>query len=318
MPGSTAIMLAARGPAEHVARGLAGQVAEEEADLAALLGRQLDLPLQLRIGVGREEFAALQPANRRAPGWAAGVAYPDLGLVVLDGLAAGRTGDIRAVLRHEVAHVALGRVARESRMPRWFTEGFAIVHAGEWSLSRSAVLARAVGQDALIPVEELGGGWPSSPTDVDLAYAQSASLVAFLAGQDEGLALRRLVAGLGEGLEFDAAIRVAYRQPLAGVELDWKRSLQARWGFVPVLLDNNLLWIAAAGLSVLAWLRVRAVSRRRLRELAASEVLAPPPDLEAEHARLEQAAAAAAAATLQETPASSEPAPPTGKGPVLH
>src|SRR5690606_26954556 len=165
-------VVAAPGAAAGVARSLAEGLVDERAELEALLGGLDAGPMEIRFAYGREEFEALQPRGGRAPGWAAGVAWPSLGLVVIDARASGRGGDVRAVLRHELAHVALGRLIR-GHVPRWFTEGFAQLYAGEWTLSRSATLARAVSSDALIPVADLETGWPGTPTDVDLAYAQS-------------------------------------------------------------------------------------------------------------------------------------------------
>jgi hypothetical protein len=258
-PGVTVIATRA---AEGVARDLARGLGRERADLARILGADRVPPLELRFGQGRAEFDGLLPGGA-APPWASGLAYPGLGLVIVDVQASGRGGSAAQVLRHELAHVALDR-AGGGRLPRWFSEGFAIVHSGEWSLSRSVVLGRAVAANALLPVEDLERGWPSSPTDVDLAYAQSVSLVTFLLRVDDGAAVHRLVARLGEGQPFPAAFRAAFGQPVAGAEVDWKRSLRARWGWLPIAFDPNLLWGLAAILVVLGALRAHRRHRRRL------------------------------------------------------
>src|SRR5690606_3876080 len=108
--------------AATVGRRLAAGLMKERAELEALLGGLDAGPMEIRFAHGREEFAALQPRGGRVPGWAAGVAWTGLGVVVVDVQAAGRSGDPRGVLRHELAHVALGRLV-QGPMPRWFTEG---------------------------------------------------------------------------------------------------------------------------------------------------------------------------------------------------
>ncbi len=274
-------LLAPTGPAEAIARELAKTLPEERRALHRLLGLPDGGPLEIRVGYGREEFRALQPSRSMAPGWAAGVAYPGLGLIVLDAQAAGRSGDARGVLRHELAHIALARVL-DTRIPHWFTEGFAMLYADEWTLSRSTVLARAAAARVLISLEDLDRGWPSSPSEVDLAYAQSASIVTYLASRDDGAPFHRMVAAMSEGMRFEDAIVAGYGQPLIVHELAWKDSLQTRFGWLPLFFDHQLMWGWAALLLVIGAWRIRRRSKRRLAQMEDGPDLEPVPDLEDE------------------------------------
>lgn len=264
--------LAGPGAAAGVARPLAAALLEERKTLEKLLGGLDAGPMEIRMAYGREEFSGLQPRGARGPGWAAGLAYPAHGLIVVDAQASGRGGDVRAVLRHELAHVALGRLVK-GPMPRWFTEGFAILYAGEWSLSRSTTLARATVANAMIPMEDLEASWPGSPTDVDLAYAQSASLVSYLAGSGDGQVLQRLVRLLGEGVPFDDALSRAYGQPLVIVEIDWKRALKARYGWMPFFVDSQLVLGMGGVILIIGAFRARRKARRRLLIMAKAEAV---------------------------------------------
>jgi hypothetical protein len=261
--GRSMILLATPGPAEGIAKDLAASLPKDWRSLEATLGWRDAAPLEVRIGYGKEEFDALQPPGVRVPGWAAGVAFSRLGLIVVDGLAAGRGGSVRSVLVHELAHVALGRSV-DGRIPRWFNEGFALHAAGEWSLSRSTIVGRAALARALIPLSELEDGWPHAPTDVNLAYAQSASMVGHLISIERGAALRRLIGHLGEGAEFGPAIKEAYGSPLAVLEVEWKRGLAARYGWLPFLMDHELVWVAGALLLVVGGWRSKRRARRRI------------------------------------------------------
>lgn len=279
-PAARMEVVAAPGAAAGVAARLARGLEEERAELEALLGGLDAGPMEIRFAYGREEFAALQPRGGRVPGWAAGVAWPALGLVVVDARAAGRGGDVRAVLRHELAHVALGRLVA-GPVPRWFTEGFAQLYAGEWTLSRSATLARATIADALIPVADLERGWPSAPTDVDLAYAQSVSIVSHLAAAGDRRGLQRLVLRLGEGEPFHDALAGALGAPLVVLELDWKAELQGRYGWLPFFTDTNLvLGLGGVVLALGAW-RARRRRRARLDAMEDGPDLEPPPEADA-------------------------------------
>lgn len=268
-------LVAAAGPAEEIAKDLVRSVAADWRRIEAILGRTDPRPLEIRIAYGRESFDALQPPNVRAPGWAAGVAFSRLGLVVVDAQASGRAGSVRTVLLHEFAHIALGRLA-EGRLPRWFNEGFALQVAGEWSLPRSSVVARAVMARALIPLSDLDEDWPHSVTDVDLAYAQSASMVGHLLSVESGDALRRLVAKLHDGLPFPTALHEAYGKPLVVLETEWKRSLTYRYGWLAILMDSELLWAGAALLLVIGAWRRKWRRRKRLEEMEAEEALEAP------------------------------------------
>lgn len=298
--GRSMILLATPGPAEGIAKDLAASLPKDWRSLEATLGWRDAAPLEIRIGYGKEEFDALQPPGVRVPGWAAGVAFSRLGLIVIDGLAAGRGGSVRSVLVHELAHVALGRSV-DGRIPRWFNEGFALHAAGEWSLSRSTIVGRAALARALIPLSELEDGWPHAPTDVNLAYAQSASMVGHLISIERGAALRRLIGHLGEGAEFGPAIKEAYGSPLAVLEVEWKRGLAARYGWLPFLMDHELVWVAGALLLVVGGWR----SKRRARRRIASMEDAPYP-VEWDHPpgqeRLGEAAPAVATEAATEDP----------------
>jgi len=280
VPGAkNTILIAAPGPAENIARGFAGTLTEERDALHRLLGLPDGGPLEIRVGHGHEEFRALQPSRALAPGWAAGVAYPRLGLIVLDSQAAARGGDIRSLLRHELAHVALARVVTVP-IPSWFTEGFALLYADEWTLSRSTILARASVSKSLIPLRDLERGWPSSPSEVDLAYAQSASIVTWLAAVDGGRPFRELIASMSGGASFHDSIKTAYGQPLIVHEIAWKETLSNRYGWLPLFFDSQLMWAWAALILVLGAWRVRRRSKRRL------DTMEDGPDLEAQHHQL--------------------------------
>lgn len=308
-------VVAARGPAEGVAQELLRHVGEDWAFIEAVLGHTEPSPLEIRVGYGKATFHGLQPPGVRVPGWAAGVAFSRLGVVVLDGQAAGRAGSVRTVLRHELAHVALGRLV-EGRVPRWFNEGFALQVAGEWSAARSGVVARAVMARALIPLEDLDDDWPHSPTDVNLAYAQSASMVGHLLGIEEGDALRRLVARLREGEPFHPALRAAFGKPFALLEAEWKTSLQRRYGWLALFMDTELLLAGAAVVLVVGGAFTWRRRRRRLAQMEAEEA--------EELAWLERMEQALDAAELQgpgkpepPDPSDDEEPPPSG-GQVLH
>src|SRR5205823_7527416 len=78
-------------------------------------------------------------ADAGAPEWGSALAFPDSRRIVMQGHnAASDAGDPFAVLRHELAHLALHEYL-DDLAPRWFDEGYASYAARE--LMRNEVLA---------------------------------------------------------------------------------------------------------------------------------------------------------------------------------
>ena len=76
-------------------------------DQAREVGRDYDGVTEVRVAIDPVAFVALQPPTGLAPPWASGVAYPAQNLVVIRVTA--QEHNPRALLRHELSHVAVGR-----------------------------------------------------------------------------------------------------------------------------------------------------------------------------------------------------------------
>src|SRR5262249_12695472 len=111
-------------------------LAESAADLPGL-----PVPAHVEVRGVRDaaDLARAAPPGRGARAWAAGVAFPDLGVVVVALHRGGDVLDVAGTTAHEMAHLALGAafgaagtaapngsVTRGGpRAPRWLHEGFA-------------------------------------------------------------------------------------------------------------------------------------------------------------------------------------------------
>ncbi len=258
--------------AEGVARHLARSAEEIRDRLAQDLGEDYDGITEVRIGHDTASFRALMPPGRKAPTWAAGVAYPDLDLIVLDGRGAPRSASLEQVLAHEVSHIALGRLA-PGRFPRFFLEGIATYHAGEWDLGRVALLSGAVTRDELIPLSDLVRGWPDHPQEVRLAYAESIAFVSWFFGTYGRPAMHRLIRGVVAGAPFEAALEAATGEPLWKLEIAWHDALRLRYTWVPAVASTGFFWGLISLLFLYAWWHRRRGARRRLAEMEAEESL---------------------------------------------
>jgi len=260
--------------AQSLAHELQQAHGEEWPRIASELGGTIDDTLVIRIGRNHREMTALAPPRAPPPAYASGVAYPHRGLILLS-LTAPSTNesiDARAVLVHELSHVALHRAVGGNPIPRWFTEGMAIHQAREKSFERVQTLWGATVGGRLLTIDQLEHRFPSGATRVDLAYAQSADFVDWLMGRPQGQEkLRDVIGRVREGQSFRTALERTYSASMTRLEIDWHDSLSERFQALPLLFGSGTLWVFAAFLIVIAYVRRRRKDREKFDEWAEEE-----------------------------------------------
>ncbi|CAM4439102.1 MULTISPECIES: peptidase MA family metallohydrolase [Myxococcus] len=277
--------------ATAAAHELSRQIEGVRDRFGTILGKDWPGVTEIRLGVGRKEFEALALPGGKPPGWAVALAYPAHQIILLDALSLHEP-EGQQTLRHELAHVALGQLAPS--WPRWFQEGVAQYVTGErYSLTHYSALFRAVTQERVFHFEHLDRAWPDVPSDVEIAYAQSAAFVAHLSAKFGPQAMAALVDGVARGEPFETAFGKAFRTSLLVEETDWREGLAARYGWLPLTTSSALVWLSASFLCVAAYARRRQQRAAKLAEMAAQDA--------AEDAALRLLAAQAAQAQAQGT-----------------
>ncbi len=217
-------------------------------------------PIRIILASSRERFDSLTAG--RVPEWGVGAAFPGTNTVVLR-----LTGDVRQVLRHELAHLALHQAVR--RVPLWFDEGYASLAAGEWGRLEALRVNWAL----------LAGRRPSLPQiDADLrgqaahagaGYALAMTTVVLLErlGGDRGL--EPLLTNLVETRNLDAALRRTHQITLDQFETLWQTEIRKRYGWALFFGSLSMFWTAFGVLIVGLWIwRAR---RNRARRAALDE-----------------------------------------------
>lgn len=246
------------------------------------LGAPIDDTLVIRIARNPEEMHALAPIGYPPPAYASGVAYPRFGVILLSLTApeSWERPNMESLLTHELSHVALYRAVRGHSVPRWFTEGLAVYQAGEFGLDRAKTLWSAAVAGNVVPLDELDARFPDRPHRVNVAYAQSADMVAFMRrGPRDERSFRILIRHLGEGASFREAVPESYDATLGTLERRWRESVAERFQTMPLIVSGTGLWIVLSFLLVIAYVRRRRRHRERLaqwaeREAAEEEALA--------------------------------------------
>ncbi len=241
------------------------------------VARFLGLPAGRRINIfvahTMEQFRDMQPGT--APAWAEATAWPRHGAVFLKAprLRSGLARSMEQVLDHELTHVILGRAFRGAPVPRWLQEGLAQYVAREYTAETTRLIARGSLGKGLLDLRELASGFPDDPLRAQLAYAQSADLVAFLHNEFGPESITILVRRMASGQAVGASVKAATGLSLDQVDERWRSRLASSELWLPALVNDSTWWVLGALVMVLGALLVRRRNRRRLQEWEEEESL---------------------------------------------
>ncbi len=221
--------------------------------------------VSVRIAGSSEQFQEEQPGRVHID-WASGIAYPSRNLILLRIDNAYGLGLVQT-FRHEVSHIALDH-ASGGRAPRWFSEGLAIMQAGEDILARFEQVSGAVLWKNLMPFEKLARSFPSSAHLRHLAYSQSALFMVYLKQEIGSAGISGIIRKQGEGLPIENAFYEVTGRNMSDFEREWKSSLESGSNFWVKLRDNWWLWTLMSLLFIFAGIKRMLSIRRRRRALA--------------------------------------------------
>jgi hypothetical protein len=236
------------------------------AELVAQFGRPVLSHVTVYVARTPMEMAAMAPEGAPFPKYAGGVAYSDIGLVLLTILPVDPRAhhDLMEVFRHELAHVALHDAVDGRPIPRWFNEGFAVFASGETSFTRIQTLMTATNSDQLLPLKRLERTFPADAMGVSIAYAQAADVVRFLLRDEDHERFVGMMSRIRKGQDFDSAMRDSYGIDMATLEYEWREDVARRFTFWPVLFSGSVVWAGVIGLFVWGWRRRRRRNRETL------------------------------------------------------
>ncbi len=199
------------------------------ASAAGLLGVSDMQPVDFYIYADSRAFReALGPATRENVG---GQAHP--AIRTLFGLIGPREIDsdwLTELITHELAHLVFhDAVANPYEYPpRWLNEGLAVYLSRGYVDGDRAVVRGAAGGGSIMPLEGLGGNFPTRPTRSALAYAESVSAVDYFVRTYGEAHLVDLITSFADGTGLDAAFVRATGSDFATFDAAWLASLDAR------------------------------------------------------------------------------------------
>ena len=260
-------------------RRLVAHFIDETAEARARILSDLSLdapgPITIAVAATHEEFLSLQPSGSRVPRWAAGVAHPAHGLVVIKSpkILLGGQPDFAKVFLHEYSHVVLARAMGATPVPKWLHEGFAAYEAREWSLSRQTVLLKAILAGKLFSLRALTSSWPAGESEARIAYAQSWDLVGFILNTYGSEAFPEFLRQLRMKGSLDRALRVAYGISAWGLEKAWLKQIKRRNAWIPLATSSGAIWFAASLIFLAGYMRKRHRAKLKMRLWEIEEAL---------------------------------------------
>jgi hypothetical protein len=223
----------------------------------------LTLPASVRVTLIDEA----DPRARATPRWIAGQAFDSGAIVIFPGRIASYPYDsIEAVLRHEVAHVALTARAGGRPLPRWFHEGVAVSIERGWGTGDTLRLLLATWRGPAI--SEVTALFRSGERDESAeAYRLATALVDRLRREHgaglPGAIAARVAAGASFGAAFEAETGESPDEAAAAAWATY-RTLAA---WVPALTSGTSVWTFILVLSSVAFVvRLRRRRKRRWAE----------------------------------------------------
>lgn len=201
-----------------------------------------------------------------SPEWAAGLSLSNRSVVIIQMKAAPGTevNEFETTFHHELVHVALDRAAGGNRLPRWFHEGFATMHADEWSPERSEMLSRAAAQGALTSFDDLSVYFPEHHNSASLAYAQSFHFVREWKSRYGNDVYSKVLKRVRGGEPFPKAFRNVTDDSLVVAEARWLQGVKSGSSMWSMFNDGALVFFGASVLFLFAWLIRRNRNARKL------------------------------------------------------
>ena len=148
-----------------------------------------------------------------------GFAYPDYDLFILSGLS------VDAML-HEMTHLLIDDAvdSPSAKVPAWLNEGLAMYFERE-SGRRAAIVSAAARNGALQNLRNMGAV-PGELSAVRVFYAQSWSVVNYVAAAFGPASITELLLAINSGQRIEDAIQTTYGLAIDELEAQWRASMK--------------------------------------------------------------------------------------------
>jgi hypothetical protein len=234
------------------------------ADLGFSTARKIDI----WFCESRKEFNRAN--NAPIQDWAAGAAYPlQARIVLLDpSFSENKRIDLDHLVKHEITHVIFGLYLGDNlrNVPRWFNEGIAMYTADDWSYGHYWTILTATIGNSLLPLYNISDEFPMRAYQARVAYAESYSIIDFIAKRYGNEALKGCIKELAKGRPFDEALASSTGANIDWIESLWLKQLKKHYRWYSIISSFSVLWGGAVLILAIAFIRRKMRNRRIVRE----------------------------------------------------
>ncbi|MGD9159266.1 MAG: peptidase MA family metallohydrolase [Desulfobacteraceae bacterium] len=171
-----------------------------------------------------------------------GYAVPEKLLIVIDySKMLTDPFSISSIMKHELCHLLLHRNIHKENLPKWLDEGVSqwvsggladIIMAGRSPVDRAIVTGRQ------IPFRYLSRGFPRDNEPLILAYAQSKSLVVYMAGEYNTAGIQALLSSLKNGNDIESSVYMTFRVTFDELEKNWYSAMKKKATWLTLLISH--------------------------------------------------------------------------------
>ncbi len=207
-----------------------------------------------------------QKAPGRAPDWASGLSILQDNVILIRLKSVGTTPiEPERTLAHELNHVALRRFGGNAYYPHWFYEGLAMLSTEDWSIKRAEPLAQASMSGQLLTLPEIESAFGKTGAIVDLAYAESAHFLSWIAKNNGDEKIKKLIVDVAGGKKFDDAfLEIFDHTPNASFAI-WHEQMTKDSSILASFFSGDAIFFYVSLFAVLA-LTIALVRRNRVRK----------------------------------------------------
>jgi hypothetical protein len=208
----------------------------------------------------------------RLPEWGGGGAIGTDSIVIpINNKSAFYERDLNKIILHELVHISISRLFGNIKVPRWFHEGTAMALSGEISIDEQVLLSRAILTRKLLPLDSIEFLNRFDQWKASLGYSQSHAVMMFLIDTYGIDLIPELIIASRKTRRFEDACVATFGLTIKEIEFLFTKEMQKRYPLLLLASDFSLFWLLVIGLSVIAWIVIRARKKRRTAEMEQEE-----------------------------------------------
>jgi hypothetical protein len=200
---------------------------DARARLEADAGVVLDKPVSIFIYAS---YRDLRGSIVAAEEWTGGVAYAGFSIISI-GISTNNLDWGKEAVAHEIGHLITHQVAFSpygAALPPWLDEGLAMHTEGPQPDADKVALRKLITGGTIATLKSLSSPFPADPQEAFAAYAQSRSVIEYLADNFDKSKINDLLVTLNNGASMDDALTRVYGLNLDGLDEAWMKWLMSQ------------------------------------------------------------------------------------------